>query len=82
MKYFLFIFAFMFASCSMKKEYSLMESPYEVSIPEENREKYQQFIINTVSAASYHMSGGDYEDPEDVIESAERIAKKCMAFLF
>jgi len=41
-----------------------------VYIPDSLKDKQAQFITETVRAASQHMSGGDYEDPEDVIYAA------------
>ena len=53
---------------------------YEYShIPDSLRPQMAQFIKETVSAASLHMTGGDYEDPEDVIEQAEETAEHLYA---
>lgn len=51
--------------------YTLMESSV---LPDSNKQKYADFIQATVSAASSHMSGGDYEDPEDLVREATRTA--------
>jgi hypothetical protein len=61
------------SSCKDEKypKYSL--STKEV-IPEEAREKYTEFIIRTVSAASHRMTTCDYEDPEDLVRQAEQTA--------
>lgn len=40
-------------------------------IPDSLKIKYADWVTKTVAAASNHMAGGDYEDPEDVIEQAE-----------
>jgi len=34
------------------------------------KDRQATFVTETVRAASQHMTGGDYEDPEDVIEAA------------
>lgn len=39
-------------------------------IPDSLKEKQRQWIKETVSATNLHMTAGDYEDPEDVIETA------------
>lgn len=41
-------------------------------IPDSLRKSQEEFIIKAVSAASLHMTAGDYEDPEDVIYEAKR----------
>lgn len=38
--------------------------------------KIARFITETTRAASQHMTGGDYEDPEDVIEQAQESAER------
>ena len=38
------------------------------TVPDSLKVKRQEWITKTVSAASLHMTGGDYEDPEDLIE--------------
>ena len=48
-------------------------------IPDSNRAEMAKFIKETVSAASYHMNGGDYEDPEDVILQAEETARRIFS---
>lgn len=51
------------------------EIGYKKMVPPENVDKMADFITKTVSASNLHMTGGDYEDPEDVVEAAERTAK-------
>lgn len=43
-------------------------------IPEEDKEKYAEFVVKAVSSASYHMTTCDYEDPEDLIRQVEQTA--------
>ena len=47
---------------------------YREIIPDSNKSKYTKFIVDATSAASLHLSAGDYEDPEDVIEEINDIA--------
>lgn len=53
-------------------EYQLSTDSY---VPDSNKAKMADFITKTVSAASYHLAAGDYEDPEDVIEEATITAR-------
>lgn len=46
----------------------------EEIILSENKEKATIFIENLVSKSNFHMTGGDYEDPEDVINQAQQTA--------
>ena len=54
-------------------------SEYEIGvrdiIPEKNQEKASALIEKLVSSASFHLTAGDYEDPEDVIEQAQSTAE-------
>ncbi len=54
----------------------------EISIPDSLRPAMADWIKETVRAASFHMTGGDYEDPEDVIEEAEEVAERLFARSF
>jgi hypothetical protein len=62
------------ASCGpAKDEYGRPVYPkYEVGtytfVPDSLRDKQREWITKTVAAASNHMTGGDYEDPEDLID--------------
>ena len=40
------------------------------SIPDSLKQKKEEFIIKVTSAASLHMTGGYYEDPEDLVRQA------------
>lgn len=62
-------------SCLDKKEkitYPQYRLSYGNIIPDSNKVKYAEFVTKTVSASNLHMSGGDYEDPEDVVHQIER----------
>ena len=48
----------------------------ELKIPDSLKEKHAQYIKELVSASNFHMTGGDYEDPEDVIAKAESVADR------
>lgn len=45
-------------------------------VPDSMSAQVADYVIKLVSAASYHMAAGDYEDPEDVIEQAECTAQE------
>lgn len=47
-------------------DYKLMDMPGDTLI----QNKRAEFVERTIEAASRHMTAGDYEDPEDVIEEA------------
>ena len=44
-------------------------------IPDSLKEKQRLWIKETVSATNLQMTAGDYEDPEDVIETATESSK-------
>lgn len=67
----LLISSLLFMSCEDDYKYATQDV-----VPDSNKIKVSEFIIKTVSAASLHMSTADYEDPEDVIEQAERTANR------
>lgn len=50
-------------------QYSLKTITY---IPDSLKDKSQKYIIETVRAASQHMTGGDYEDVDETISQAEQ----------
>lgn len=50
-------------------------------LPDSNKQKVADFIIKSTSAASLHMSTADYEDPEDLIEQADRTGTKLYSVL-
>jgi hypothetical protein len=65
----LFVLVNILCSCDInEREYRIA---FETIIPDSLKSKQLIFIKETVSASNFHMSGGDYEDPEDVIEQAE-----------
>lgn len=39
-----------------------------IVLPDSNKVKMAEWITKTVAATNSHMTGGDYEEPEDVIE--------------
>jgi hypothetical protein len=74
---FAFVFLLLLASCGFKRyEGPLYTYSVEKIVPDSLREKQATFIRETVSAASNQMTGGDYEDPEDVIAEARRTSKE------
>ncbi len=48
-------------------------------VPDSNKAKMAEWITKTVSATNFHMKGGDYEDPEEVIEQAEETAENIFS---
>ncbi len=64
-----------FTNCDIKH---VPEYRYAVGdiIPDSNKVKMAEWITKTVSATNLQMTGGDYEDPEDVIEQAEETAER------
>jgi hypothetical protein len=47
--------------------------------PDSCKIKAANWIKETVAATNFKMSGGDYEDPEDVIEQCEETAQKLFS---
>ena len=55
---------------SCEGDYPKYRIDSELIVPDSLKNKQANFVIEVVKSASYHMTGGDYEDPEDVIEQA------------
>lgn len=57
------------ASCTKEERVTYA---YDIAhiLPDSLRDKKAQYIKDVVSAASFHMSAGDYEDPEDLVYAA------------
>lgn len=71
MKYIILIICSMaIASCHF--EQPKQESRYKLIsrkiVPDSLKDDMAKWITSTVSASNSHMTGGDYEDPEDVVE--------------
>jgi hypothetical protein len=49
-------------------EYPKYELTYVNEVPDSNKSKLADWIIKETSAASLHLSAGDYEDPDDLVE--------------
>ena len=64
------LLVFSLISCEEKQEIHYRYKTIKV-VPDSLKEKQQLFVVETVKAASFHMTGGDYEDPEDVIQQAK-----------
>lgn len=71
----LVILSILLSSCGEEKypKYSLISIEF---IPDSLKSEHRKFIVETISAASYHMNGGDYEDVDETIAQAERTANK------
>lgn len=48
-------------------------------VPDSNIVEMRAWITKTVEATNKNMTGGDYEDPEDVIEQAEETAERLFS---
>lgn len=51
-------------------------------IPDSNKTKYTEYVQKVVSAASYHMTTADYEDPEDLVRAAKNSADKLFSVTY
>lgn len=60
----------------VKEKYPHYTYGTDTYIPDSMKIQYANWVKETVAAASNHMTGGDYEDPEDVIEQAEESGKR------
>lgn len=72
--YFILIMLLSVGILSSCGEYPQYEYAVGKHLPDSLIDEYENFIIETTSAASFHMSGGDYEDPEDLVRQAKYIA--------
>lgn len=70
------IFAIAFLSLIGCDEYPKHVLGVRSNVPDSLKDKQANFVIETTKAASFHMTGGDYEDPEDVIEKANEIFER------
>lgn len=68
------LLAVVFLSSCEGEKYPKYSLSTKTVIPEEDKEKYAEFIVKAVSSASYHMTTCDYEDPEDLIRQVEQTA--------
>lgn len=48
-------------------------------VPDSSKVKMREWIIKCVSATNYNMTGGDYEDPEDVVSKAHLVAEELFS---
>jgi hypothetical protein len=68
------LLCFLIVSCGTSKDENgrPLYPKYEVGsyrlVPDSLRHKQREWITKTVAAASNHMTGGDYEDPEDLVD--------------
>lgn len=71
-------------SCNTQKQKDVTPKIYYrytqiTVIPDSNMVRMSEWITKTVEAASKNMTGGDYEDPEDVIEQVEETAERLFS---
>lgn len=66
--------------------YSCNEEPYPryrfstgYYLPDSAKVKLSKWITETTAATNFHMTGGDYEDPEDVIEQLEETGNRIFS---
>lgn len=66
-------------SCGPRVDHSNTEIIYDYAtrkiMPDSNKIKMAEWITKTVSATNFHMTGGDYEDPEDMIDELEDVGE-------
>ncbi|HQJ57267.1 MAG TPA: hypothetical protein PLH46_06465 [Caldisericia bacterium] len=51
-------------------------------IPDSNKTKYTEYVQKVVSAASYHMSAGRYEDPSVLVRQAQNSADDLFGVVY
>lgn len=61
----------LFISCENQNEI-LYSYKVQYVVPDSLNERKEKFIIELVSASSFHLSAGDYESPEYVIIQARK----------
>jgi hypothetical protein len=76
MKQILFsLFLLIIVGCSPpKQEFPQYTVNSEYIIPDSLKQQHQEYILKLTSAASYHMTGGDYEHPSKTIKQAQYTA--------
>lgn len=74
----IFILIMTLISCHETVSYVYLEC-YDREIPEDKREIALQHVEKIVSAASFHMTGGDYEDADDTIQEANQVVHNIYA---
>ncbi len=72
------IVMFILSGCNEK--YSLVYGG--TFIPDSNKTKYTEYVQKVVSAASYHMTTADYEDPEDLVRAARNSANELFSVTY
>ena len=75
----LILSVFLLAGCEPPVQYPQYRYAVEDQVPDSNKVKMAKWITETVSAASLHMTGGDYEDPEDLVQQCQYTADKIFA---
>ena len=82
MKKYLIILIISLISCSQPKDYidtTYYNLSYEIIVPDSLKSKQEQFIKDIVKNTNFHITAGDYEDPEDVISEANYTFTKIYA---
>ncbi len=64
-----------FVAGGVSYEYAVM-----LAVPDSMQKQQQQWITETVSAASYHMTGGDYESPEVLVTKTYYRSEELFGF--
>ena len=73
MKKILFLMVLSISLISCRDYTSHYEYGYEYRIPDSLKKEKEKFITETVRAASNNMTGGDYEDPEDLVYASSNV---------
>ena len=66
----LFLVCSILSFCDERSKYPVYSLETIEYVPDSLRMEHQKWIIEAVRAASYHMTGGEYDDPPATIRQA------------
>jgi hypothetical protein len=64
------------SSCTESIQYPNYELKFSSEVPDSLKNQMGKFIIDLVKSSNQHLSAGDFEDVEEVIEQAENTATR------
>lgn len=67
---------FLCGGCGPSEVYPKYEYAVDYYTPDTVQTKMGEWVKETIRATDQHLSAGDYEDPEDVIEQAKKTAEE------
>ena len=70
MKIIIILFLFLLVSCETYPKYSIYES---YVLNDSLKSKKLDFITRTMSATNFHLSAGEYNNPEDVVRELNKV---------